>query len=62
MEEQIKKGDPTVTESMYCVKCRTKVIITGPEKVTMKSDRPALQGFCPHCNTKTFKIISSKNA
>jgi len=45
---------------MYCVKCRTKVNITNPEKVSLKSDRKALKGTCPHCGNSTYKMISSK--
>lgn len=61
MESKHKKGDPTKTETMYCVKCRTMVVVTGPEIVSMKSDRPALKGKCPHCGTSTYKIISTKD-
>lgn len=62
MEPAYKKGDPTTTETMYCVKCRTMVVVSGPERVTMKSERPALKGKCPHCGTGTYKIISTKKA
>ena len=58
MAEKYKKGDPTNTETMYCVKCRTTVVVSGPEKVEMKSGRPALKGKCPHCETATFKIVA----
>jgi Zn finger protein HypA/HybF involved in hydrogenase expression len=53
-----QKSDATTTHSMYCVKCRTMVTITGPKKVVMKSSRHALQGSCPHCNTSTYKIVA----
>ena len=33
----------------YCVKERKK-------QVTMKNGRPAIQGTCPDCGTKIFKI------
>lgn len=56
--EKIKKGDPTITKVMYCVKCRTKVVVTAPESVTMKSGRPALRGKCPDCNTVTYMIVA----
>jgi hypothetical protein len=51
----------TVTEegSMpegYCVKERKKVEIKDPQQVTMKNGRPAIQGTCPDCGTKIFKI------
>lgn len=50
-----------VTEQIYCVKCGTYVIVTAPEKITMKSNRPALKGICPHCSTFTYKIISKNS-
>lgn len=40
----------------YCVKERKKVEIKGPEQITMKNGRPAIQGTCPDCGTKIFKI------
>ncbi len=40
----------------YCVKCRRKVEIRNPRNVTLKNKRPAIQGVCPRCNTKVFRI------
>ena len=40
----------------YCVKERKKVEIQDPQQVTMKNGRPAIQGTCPDCGTKIFKI------
>jgi hypothetical protein len=40
----------------YCVKERKKVEIKDPRQVTMKNGRPAIQGACPDCGTKIFKI------
>ena len=40
----------------YCVKERKKVEIQNPAQVTMKNGRPAIQGTCPDCGTKIFKI------
>jgi hypothetical protein len=50
----------------YCVKERKKVEIKDAKQVTMKNGRPAIQGVCPDCGTKIFKIgklytNSSKN-
>ena len=33
-----------------------KVEIKDPQQVTMKNGRPAIQGTCPDCGTKIFKI------
>jgi len=40
----------------YCVKERKKVEMQNPKEVTMKNGRAALQGVCPDCGTKLFKI------
>lgn len=50
--------DAATAHKMYCVKCRTMVTVTGPKVVTMKSNRNALQGKCPHCSTSTYKIFA----
>ena len=44
----------------YCVKCKAKKEIAKPEEVTMKNGRAALQGVCPDCGTKLFRIMGSK--
>ena len=40
----------------YCFKCRAKVDIKNPQNVTLKNGRPAVQGICPTCGTKVFRI------
>ena len=40
----------------YCVKCKAKVEIKEPQKITMKNGKPATQGTCPACGTKVFRI------
>jgi len=42
----------------YCMRCRTKVEIKNPVKVTMKNGKPATKGECPKCGTKVFRIGS----
>jgi hypothetical protein len=49
------KGRPPMPEG-YCVKERKKVEIKDAKQVTMKNGRPAIQGTCPDCGTKIFKI------
>ena len=49
-------GKETVMPEGYCVKERKKVEIQNPQQVTMKNGRPAIQGVCPDCGTKIFKI------
>ena len=40
----------------YCMKCRKKVEIKNPNQITLKNSRPAVQGVCPACGTKVFRI------
>jgi hypothetical protein len=44
----------------YCVKCKAKREMKDAKKVTMKNGKPAMQGICPVCGTKVFRIGSSK--
>lgn len=41
----------------YCVKCKAKKKMVDAKKVTMKNKRPAMQGKCPSCGTKMFRIM-----
>jgi hypothetical protein len=45
-----------MTTSAYCMKCKTKREMKNPVKVTMKNGKPAVQGVCPMCGTKMFRI------
>jgi len=40
----------------YCMKCKKKVEMKDPKKITMKNGKPAMTGTCPKCGTKVFKI------
>jgi hypothetical protein len=40
----------------YCVKDKKKVEVQNAQKITMKNGKPALQGTCPECGGKVFKI------
>ncbi len=40
----------------YCMKCRAKREMENPQAITMKNGRPAVQGVCPVCGTKMFRI------
>jgi uncharacterized protein DUF5679 len=51
-----RKGGGALMAEGYCVKERKKVEIKDPQQVTMKNGRPAIQGTCPDCGTKIFKI------
>lgn len=47
-----KEGNMTA----YCVKDRKKVEMKNPKCITMKNGRQAMQGVCPVCGTKIFRI------
>jgi RNase P subunit RPR2 len=40
----------------FCVKCKAKREIKNPKQVTLRNGRPAVQGTCPQCGTKIFRI------
>jgi hypothetical protein len=44
------------TTQAYCVKCKAKREVKDPKNVTMKNGKKALQGTCPVCGTKLFRI------
>lgn len=48
----------------YCVKCKAKRDIKGPQEVSMKGkggvERRAMTGTCPVCGTKMFRILGKK--
>jgi len=44
----------------YCFKCKTKREVKNPESITLKNGRPATRGVCSQCDTKVFRINSSK--
>jgi len=44
----------------YCVKCKEKREIKDAQEITMKNGKPAVQGTCPVCGTKIFKIGAKK--
>lgn len=50
--------DAAATQQMYCVRCRSMVTIVDPKRVVMRSERHALHGKCPHCETATYKIVA----
>lgn len=40
----------------YCVKDKKKVEVQNAQKITMKNGKAALQGTCPLCGGKVFRI------
>jgi len=40
----------------YCVKCKKKVTMLNPHRVTMKNRRPAMRGTCSVCGSGLYRI------
>jgi DNA-directed RNA polymerase subunit RPC12/RpoP len=43
-----------------CMKCKKQVEIKNGKDITMKSGMMAIQGVCPACGTKVFRIVGKK--
>jgi hypothetical protein len=43
-------------QEAYCMKCRSKKRIRNPKFFTLKNGKTAVQGVCPDCGTKLFRI------
>jgi DNA-directed RNA polymerase subunit RPC12/RpoP len=61
----IVKAGKTLTEVYImaegrCMKCKKQVEIKDAKEVDMKGGRKALQGVCPTCSTKVFRILGKK--
>jgi len=41
----------------FCVKCRKKVTIKDAKVVTLKNNRKAVKGVCPHCGTTVYRFL-----
>jgi hypothetical protein len=50
------------TMQAYCVKCREKRDMEQEKEVTMKNGRNAVEGVCPVCGTKLFRMVGNKDA
>ncbi|MBS3136199.1 hypothetical protein J4401_04535 [Candidatus Woesearchaeota archaeon] len=40
-----------------CMKCKKSIQIKDPAEVVMKNGMKAVQGKCPTCGTKVFRIL-----
>lgn len=52
----------TMATEAYCVKCREKREMQDAKEVTMKNGRNAMEGKCPVCGTKLFRMVGKKAA
>jgi Domain of unknown function (DUF5679) len=46
----------------WCPRCRDRRDLENPKSVTFRNGRPAMQGNCSTCGTKTARIISQEAA
>ena len=44
----------------YCFKDRKTVEMKNPKQITFKNGRPAVQGICPICGNKAYRIGKMK--
>ncbi|MXY59204.1 MAG: hypothetical protein F4Y96_01635 [Chloroflexi bacterium] len=40
----------------YCLKCRSKREMSNSQATTTKNGTPAIQGVCPVCSARMFRI------
>src|ERR1700752_4784675 len=52
----LNRGGSRSMSETNCVKDKMKVEVQNPQHITMKNGKPALQGTCPKCGGKVFKI------
>jgi hypothetical protein len=53
--------DGIVATEAYCVKCREKREMKDEKEVTMKNGRNAVEGTCPVCGTRLFRMTGKKS-
>jgi pimeloyl-ACP methyl ester carboxylesterase len=59
LEWQRSLGEPEEEIEAYCVKCKQKCIIAGPQPTVMKNGRNAVEGTCSVCGTHLFRFVAS---
>ena len=40
----------------YCMKCKKRIDIKDAKQITLVNGQAAVQGTCPTCGTKVFRI------
>jgi len=60
LEEKKRRADAASGVVAYCVRCKAKRSMSGPEETTMKNGRPATKGTCSVCGARMFRIGGSK--
>jgi len=44
----------------YCFKCKTTREIKDPKTIVLKNKRSAIEGVCPLCGTKIFRMLKKQ--
>ncbi len=44
---------------MYCIKCNSRREVKNPEKITLKSGKPAVRGICSVCGSRILRMGST---
>ena len=57
----VRGEDTGMATEAYCVKCREKREMKDAKEVTMKNGRNAMEGVCPVCGTKLFRMVGNKD-
>ena len=52
------ENDPN---TIYCLKCKTRIETTNVEQVTLNNGRPAATGLCAVCGKKKFRMGAWKS-
>lgn len=59
LTQKCYEGDIRMTNGR-CMKCKKEVEIKDAKTIVMKNGMEAVQGVCPNCGTKVFRILGKK--
>jgi len=54
-----ERGEETIMKTAYCFNCQQVREVKNPKQVRM-NNRPAVEGTCPVCGEKMFRIARPK--
>lgn len=57
LDEEWTDGPGAASAEAYCVRCKVKRPMNGGEAVTLRNGRAAIEGTCPECGTKVFRMV-----
>lgn len=56
VEPALQLDGKPATETVYCVKCKSKQEFENKEAITMKNNKKAFKGTCKTCKKPVFKL------